>query len=434
MELRPSHVERGTGATSSYRCSQAGARWKPRRRSLTRRGDSYEMLDRLTQLVDKSLVVAQHGADGQTRYSLLETVRQFARDRLADTGDADAVCTRHLSFYLALAEKARPELSGADQSAWFTRLDLDRENLLAAHSWSGRSEGGAESGLRLVDATATYWVNRGTSELGYRVTTQALARAPADDRSPARCRGLIAAALLASCMGRHEIAEGYLKTGLSIARDLGDDRSIVEALNLLAWVFIWQGRLADARRYIEDLIPLARRTEPNELVVSLAQLADICRLEGDLATAESLFQEALALAREHGNLRQALFSLLCLASLSIRCGSNDRARTMLLEAFLILDQTGSRPLGANLLEIAAGLAASYGDWGRSAQLYGNAAAQWKRIGMRTEPADEAFIAPLIARAREALGADAFALAEAPGQAVPYEAALADARAWLESGN
>src|SRR5262249_34895042 len=108
-----------------------------------------EVLEVLTHLVEKSLVAIE--ANGK-RYRLLDTVREYAQERLADSGEEKPVRNRHLAHYLALVEKARPELSGPTQGASLARLDLEWDNLLAAHSWCDRAASGAESGIRLVGA------------------------------------------------------------------------------------------------------------------------------------------------------------------------------------------------------------------------------------------------------------------------------------------
>ena len=179
--------------------------------------DRIEVVDVLTHLIARSLVVADTNQTG-TRYRLLETTRAYALERLSESGDEDETRARHLAFYLELAETARPELLGLDQAAWFTRLDLERDNFLAAHAWCLRTEGGAELGLRLVFAIRHYWIHRGGLELGYRVTTEALARA--QSRSLVRCRGLQAAAVFTSCMGHYAQAQGYLEEGLPLPGNL----------------------------------------------------------------------------------------------------------------------------------------------------------------------------------------------------------------------
>jgi predicted ATPase len=114
--------------------------------------DEFEVLDVLTRLGDKSLVIAERTASGTTRYSMLETVRQYAQERLDESGAREVARTRHLDYYLALAEEGRPKLQGSEQGAWLSRFDLERENLLSAHAWCESAPGGAEKDLRLAYA------------------------------------------------------------------------------------------------------------------------------------------------------------------------------------------------------------------------------------------------------------------------------------------
>jgi predicted ATPase/class 3 adenylate cyclase len=127
----------------------------------------WEVLDLLTQLVEKSLVGLD--AEGQ-RYRLLETVRQYAHELLEASPEADDVRTRHLHFYGALVDEADTHLHGPQQGAWLTRMDIERENLLAAHAWCGASAEHAEAGLQLAYGVQLYWMRRGILRLGYQVT------------------------------------------------------------------------------------------------------------------------------------------------------------------------------------------------------------------------------------------------------------------------
>jgi hypothetical protein len=160
------------------------------------------------------------------------------------------------------------------------------------------------------------------------------------------------------------------------------------------------------------------------------QLGDIHRLEGALDAAAPVYEESVALARECGELRGLILGLLGLASVLAGRGSRERSRELVGEALAIVEQTGSKPLGAFALLFAAGIAASSGVWPRAAQLHGAAIAQCAQMALRVEPADAAFFSPLIAKAREALGAAAFAAAEDAGHSLSYDTALAEARAWL----
>ncbi len=242
--------------------------------------DEPMVLDLLTHLVEKSLVVLE--ADGE-RYGLLDTVRQYARERLAESGDGDATRSRHLDHYLALAETARPELVGPQQAQWLARLDLERENLLAAHAWCDHAERGGELGLRLASSMRRYWIGRGVPELGRRVTVEALGRAGAQERSAARCRALFDAGQLDCWMARYEEAQGYLQQSIAIARELGDEEGVAAALQPLALAALGLGDLGAARAHLEEALVLERRQgTKRDVAAVLNALAQIHRAQGEL--------------------------------------------------------------------------------------------------------------------------------------------------------
>ncbi len=154
-------------------------------------------------------------AEGQ-RYRLVETVRQYAQDKLDDAGEADAARSRHLAFYLAMAERASPELVGPNQGVWLARLDLEGENLLAAHAWCDQAQDGAELGLRLVFAINFYMFYRGLLALLHRATLEALARSEGTaENRVARCRVLHTAGKASLFMGRFAEAQGLLEESLA---------------------------------------------------------------------------------------------------------------------------------------------------------------------------------------------------------------------------
>jgi tetratricopeptide (TPR) repeat protein len=163
-------------------------------------------------------------------------------------------------------------------------------------------------------------------------------------------------------------------------------------------------------------------------------LAELHYLEGDLDVAEPLYEENLTLQRERGNSGAITIALFNLAKVSVGRGSGDRARRLLLEALPIVEAIGSKWMGQDLLEAATALAAFLEEWERAARFYGALQVQMERMGRRRVPADEAFLMPLIARTREALGAEAFAAAVDAGRALGYESALGEVRSWLTSAH
>ena len=168
-----------------------------------------------------------------------------------------------------------------------------------------------------------------------------------------------------------------------------------------------------------------------EIAAALNVLAQLLRSEGELDAAEPLYEQGLALARELQDRESIAIGLLNLAMVSVDRALRDRARPMLLEALAIADEIGSKRTGQCVLEVSAGLAALREEWGAAARFFGAAQAQAEQTGLQRDPADEAFLAPRIDAARKALGASGFAAAEAAGHALGYPEALGELRAWLE---
>ena len=240
--------------------------------------DRSEVLDLLADLVDKSLVMMQAGGG---RYGLLETVRQYAQERLSVSGESDAVRKRHLDFYLAFAEKAGVGLAGPEQPAFLQQLDLDRENVLAAHAFCIHNADAADSGYRLVHAIRLYWFTRGLLNLGHRVTVEAVSIPAVTLASISRCKALWVAGQISSAMGRYGEAQTYLQESLSMARVLDDRRMIVSVLNVLGHTALGQGDRDAARRHSVEALTLASKLDSKrQIAVASNALAQIHRLDG----------------------------------------------------------------------------------------------------------------------------------------------------------
>lgn len=387
-----------------------------------------DVMDLLTHLVDKSLVALDAGRE---RYHLLDTVRQYALELLRASGEEDASRTRHLQYYVSLAEKARPELVGANQAAWSARIDCERENLLSAHVWCDDAEAGAELGLRLVSGVKMYWITQGIMGLGHRVTVEALARTRAQDRGPARWQALFDAGQLCCFMGRYAEARRLLEESLAIARVLGDPQKVARPLQPLGLSCLGEGDLKTARQHLEEGLNLAREVgDKRDVAAALNAMAQLHRMEGELDTAELLYEHVLAHARELADAESIAIGLLNLAMVWISRGSVPRARGLLGQALDIVMDIASRPSGQGVIEGCAGLAALRNEWEITARFYGAAEAQSAQTGFHRDPTDEAFLKPLVAQARKALGDESYAEAEDAGRALTYEEAMAEARAWL----
>lgn len=388
-----------------------------------------DVLDLLTRLAEKSLVVVESGGD---RYRLLETVRQYARERLVEAGEANDAHWRHLAFFLALAGAAKTGLDGSEQVQWLDRLDLERENLLAAHAWCDEDAAHAEAGLQLVEPLTKYWVFRGLLALGQRVTAEALDRPAAQARTMARCQALHGAGWLACFTGCYEPARAVLEESLDIARAMGDESRVAAVLQPLAFAVLGLGDLPAARSHSEEGLAIARRKgDRRQIAAALTGLAQVCRMQGDTAAAEPMYEQALALERELGARESVAIGLLNLAMVAISRQATTQAGEFLAEALAIVVATGARRTGQSALDVCAGLGAARGEAELAARLYGAAQALADETGSRRDPTDDAFLAPLMAQARTTLGPLRFTAEESAGGALAYDAAVALARGWLD---
>ncbi|MDE2357764.1 MAG: tetratricopeptide repeat protein, partial [Betaproteobacteria bacterium] len=326
-------------------------------------------------------------------------------------------------------EAGRPNLIGPEQATWLTRLDVERENLFAAHRYCDHAPGGGELGMRLMSAVRRYWFDRGLLGLGYRTTMEALTRPSAQAPTPARAAALNDAGQIAAFMGRYAEAHEHLVASLAVTRALGDRQRIGYLLQPLALACMGIGDLAAAREYLDEALVIARESgDTREIAAVLSSLAQIARMEGDLETAEPLYREVLEIGRETPDI--ASFTLLNLAMVAILRDASDQARDMLLEVIAICDGLDLKTTGQSVMEVTCGLAAACGEWEHAARFFGAAERQSAVSGMHRDPTDEAFLMPLIAKARTALNPSTYVAAETAGRAMDYTSAMAAVRAWL----
>jgi non-specific serine/threonine protein kinase len=313
-----------------------------------------EVLDRLTGLVDKSLVVAFEpgvppAAAGGARYRLLETVRQYAGERLAAAGEAAAVRARHRDWYLVLAERAAPELDGPHQVEWLNDLEAKRDNLRAAQDWSRAEPGGAESELRLAATLGRFWRRRGPVSEGRRWLTAALARCDSaspgthpDAPTPTRALALTWAGILAYMDGDVRNSRPLLEQSVALSRELGDARLLARALRHLGALCEFAGEADAAVTYLEEALPLARQAGDTVVAEVLFDLGNGARLRGDLATAQRQLDDALVHARAAGDFVPASAILMALGRLALAQGDYATARRRLDEGLAAAHAVGDR--------------------------------------------------------------------------------------------
>ena len=386
---------------------------------------THSIMELLANLVEKSLVLLDVAGE---RYHLLETVREYAAEQLAEAGETEDARDMHVQHFLTFASAARLELVGPKQAHWYRRLDLERDNILAAQRWCQRV-GQPVLGLRLVSSLKTFWINRGMISFARGVILSVLAGVP--ERGRQRARTLYDAGQMAYFMGLFAEARTQLEESLAIAREIEDKVLMGLVLQPLGLACAGLGDPAAARPYLEEGVTLAReQQEPRRVAAGVNALAQLHRVQGKLAEAEPLYEHVVDLARGLADRQVEAVGLLNIAMTAAERERNDRAGRAVADAIAIARADGWKTIGQSSIEVCAGLAAALGDWRTAARLYGAAEAEAGRTGIRRDPADEAFLAPRVGRAREKLGEEAFDALDASGRALGYEEALDEAIAWL----
>lgn len=388
-------------------------------------GNELDMLDALSDLVNQSLVTVSHDGEGhESRYSLLETVRAFALDRLREAGEEAAARTRHLHRCVALAEEGNARLQGAQQRAWLRLLDTERENLVLAHAWCDSLPDGAELGLRLTAALQGYWRSRGLLDLGHRLAREALARAGGLSPTAVHARALFGAGDLAYFLGHHRVAKDLLTRSVAMARSIGSARNEALPQLMLAMACLGLGELDEARRQAEASLRLTRSIGDAQAVNTAVMAMAVIHLAlGELDAAEPLFEESLALARERQAPINMAGSLINIAWVAIGQGRAMRARDALVEAVEVVTDIGHQAMGQMVIDAFAGLCAMRADWDDAARFFGAAQSSIEHTRQQRQPAVNSCLLPLVASARSALGARRFSELEVVGRRLSHAQAL-----------
>jgi non-specific serine/threonine protein kinase len=303
-----------------------------------------DVTDGCAALMDHSLVVREDDPDGLPRVRVLETIREFALERLDATGEAYVAHRAHAEHYLALAEEAEPRLTRPDQAAWLDRLQLEHDNLRAALSWT-RTHGQATMGLRLGAALWRFWAVRGHLREGYERLARLLAMPGAEQPTLLRARVLNASATLLHEISDLAAARPLVEESLAIARGLGDRALVALVLNNLAFLLVRVGESETAQTCCEEALARNRELADHRgVAVALYNLALLMGLRGEYDRACALNEESLAQRQAHGDTRGVAFAQIELARTEVRRGNLERASALLEDARSTLERLGDSQL------------------------------------------------------------------------------------------
>jgi DNA-binding CsgD family transcriptional regulator len=380
------------------------------------------VLELLTRLVDQSLVLAEEQG-GEVRYRLLESLRQYADEKLREAGEEDAVRRRHRDWYVALAERAGPGLHGPALGEWLDRLEAEHANLRAALDWTER-EGQGEVGLRAAWALAGFSMMRGHVREGHDRMVRLLAAAGPAVRTPARCQALYGAVLLSFIVGDFAPLLAWMEECLAVGRELGYALGIALGLAGLGLLAHMGGAPARGRALAAEGVAVARASgDPFLTYVTLGWQAQLALWEGEVDRAATLMQEVVARTRAHGDPWELAWALTEAGRIATLQGDHGRALALQREAVHL--RRGLRDtLGLVWsLESLAGAVSGQGQAARAARLLGAAEAARDRLGVPLQPQEQASHERTVAAARAALDEETFAALCAEGRAMARDEAI-----------
>jgi predicted ATPase/DNA-binding CsgD family transcriptional regulator len=424
-----------------------------------------DILDGIESLVEKSLLRQVQASDGQPWFLMLETVREYALERLEESGEGDTVRRRQVLASLAFIEAAEPELYGAEQARWYARVEEEHDNLRAALAWS-EERGFAQPALRMAVALWWFWSTHGYVDEGRSRLASLLGRFPLKPgapvpRSDLHASVLYSAGILASMQGDHDAACQWLAASLALRRAIGDQNGVFHALEGLGTVLGRQGDHAAARAYLEEALAVARSighylayalalhalgnisAELGELDTARAyfeearalvpeddehqgptlSLATIALGQGRLDDAESIALEALTRYRQFGNRHVEALVLVTLGGISLARGNLAESRSRLTDGLAIMEELG-RALGiAQTLERFVSLAVAQGHFAGAVQIAGSVTVLHERAGAPLPASGQARLERALEPARRALTGDAAAAAWQAGRGLDVAQAV-----------
>jgi len=396
------------------------------------------LLDDLASLVDKSLVRRVDDPDGEPRFMMLETLREFGTEQLTARGELPALRDRHLAHYLACAETAQAQLQGPLQALWFDRLERENDNLRSALEWSSTDGALVELpgtntapatprfglGIRLAAALGFYWVlrGRGRENLPRVMALVALARPGTFERARAVT---VAAHVQGHMLGDYQTAIPFADEGVATWRALGDADGIAVALLRRGQLAFETGDYPLATTLLTEAQARFRELgkDAGPEVPTACWIAEVAQAQGDLGRAERIYDEVLPAARARGDSHVIAHSLREIARLRRRQGDPAYALTLLRESAVLYVPIKDVRCACILLEDLAGALCECGRPTDAARLFGAAVVLREIIGKPLTRAQHVTHDRDVATVKRQLGPDAFAAAWSEGNAMSWEQAI-----------
>jgi predicted ATPase len=354
-----------------------------------------DVVDEVESLIGQSLLQKREGSDGEPRFWMLETIHEYAWEKLRESGEAEALQREHALYFMRLAEEAEPHLRGPEQREWMDRLGDDYDNIRAALRWASEqaqpeAEPGAEVelrdneagevGLRIAGAISRFWLLRGLLTEGRQhlqkllsistIPAMVASKATAPEHSAStppvirsRVKALNAAGDLASRQGDYTSAQSQWEAALVLGRDVGDKQSIAVALYGLGGVAQHHGDYPAAQALYEESLGMSRKIgNMRAIAAALHGLGIVAQYQGDYSAARTLIEESLALCREIGDKSTIAVALHSLGRFALNQGDYPAARALYEESLGMSKEIGNKWMIAFSLHYLGIVALNQGDY------------------------------------------------------------------------
>lgn len=426
----------------------------------------YPMLDGVESLVDKSLLVHYppgEQAGDEPRFGMLETIREYALERLAERGEIEQARQRHAEYYASFAEAAGPELSGAEQNLWLGRVAREHDNLRAALRWTLDS-GDAQVAARIAGEMWRFWWMRGFFSEGRAWLDEVLGNSHAIDVA-LKATVLRGAGTLAHVQGDFLRGQSLFEESLALYRELDDKQGIADVLTSLSNTAMGLNELGRAQAYLEEGLALYRELESaHSIAVSLSQLGNVAYLaeqyalagaryeeslalfralsdthraavvlhnlgevsyyQGEYARAKGFHEESLGLFRELGSTYGIAYALASAGKCAQAAGDSTQAKSLHIEALALFQAMGCKPEVAQCLIGIAHTEVAEGKYERAVKMLGASEAALEKLGVVMDAGQKAEHEGSIAAAQQHLSEDSFKGALNAGRDMPIEEAAA----------
>ncbi len=382
-----------------------------------------DVVDGVASLVDNSLLPAGREEAGALRFTMLETIREYALEQLAASGEAESVHRKHAGYCLTLAETAEPQLAGPQQARWLHRLAAEQDNLRAAQSWT-LANNEVDWPLRFVGALWRFWFFRGDLREGSSFAEEALRHVRSGTGTATYAKALWATGWLTEIQDHLDRAIVYAQMSVQIFMELGDRKGAADALHLLALIVTERGDLTRAYSLHQETLALFQAIH-DERGATFARngLGVVAAAQGDYATARAHFEQSAAVRRRLNDNSFLAYSLGWLALASVRLGDLAAARAALEEGVEVRRELGDEGGLAASLEGLAAVAAAEGKADQAARLFGAAERVRERVGNSLPSSEMGEYRYNVEVARSQMAGDEFAAAWAAGRAMSLEDAV-----------